>query len=129
MNTSLKGRIKELQCLKEIILYYQHQHYIVLKSWHTHRNRAGGNDYLDSWDIALLIKKNGITEEVGIQVKSKFSWTEFNRLNKLWIEISGNFFFAIYNQQISKEANICLPHFQLFSVNGYSPLLFKINKK
>jgi len=131
INKKEKGRRKELLCLKELEQFYKDKGSQVVKTWHTHTSRAGGNDFLDSWDIALLIHDKYTDYQVGVQVKSQFRWAEFARLNKMWVGVYGDFFLAIYNKQKEKEAgaNIILPNFQLFSVTGNSPLFYELERR
>lgn len=76
MDTSRKGSRMEALCLKELIeLFSENTHTEKIVAWHTHRDRSGGNDFLDAWDLALLNRdvRTWLNYLTLVQVKDLYS--------------------------------------------------------
>lgn len=82
MNTGAKGSRMEGLALQE---YKAYTGLPYLKEWRVYRSRRGGNDFLDSFDLALLDSRSGAFRHIVlIQVDDSFRSKRYDELRKLW---------------------------------------------
>ena len=124
MNKSSKGARMERECAKALQAYFTDKGYKIIDQWHTHRSRAGGNDFLGSFDLAFLAIEpvSQLRYTIMVQVKSNFRWKDWGTLYEKWKGTWGECYLACYGAGPKAKANILTPRFHAYRVNGGSPL-------
>ena len=104
----------ERLCLEELTEYLVGRRLEIIAKWKTMRNRAGGNDLFDAWDLGVLTRTSLSTRlSVFAQVKSQYRPAEFRRLFPL--KVGDECYLAVYGKE-PKGWEFKLPHFWMVRV-------------